>query len=174
MDQKKLTEREAAILKYGIAYGVTSPAVLYRLACDGSQDPAVATRWLQTRKVKEFLARERAVWEESRRKERLKIESEAVAKEAARKSKDVTAGDLGFVDYANPKNQLHKLNQLINTAHDADGELDALKLMIATTAKNAEADESPHRKQVRAYLPISCKDCPLYQNARQELEERNQ
>lgn len=171
---KELSEREAAILRYGIAYNITSPAKLYALACDGSQDPAVATRWMQSKKVQDFLTRERAFWDESRRKEKAKIESEALAREAASRGKAASSKDLGPIDYADPKNQLRKLNELINTARDADEQLDALKIMIATTAKNAEADESTHRKQVRAYLPLNCHDCPLYQRARQELEEREQ
>lgn len=69
------------------------------------------------------------------------------------------------VDYSNPQNQMEKLNDLVNSASDPSETLDALKVIIQT--QKADRDAAREGKQVKAYLPITCNDCPLYQKAAQ-------
>lgn len=169
-NHKELSEREMAILRYGIAFDITSPAILYRLANDGSTDGAVGTRWMQSKKVQDFLRRERSIWEDRQEKERQKVEAETLQRIAAKQNGTITKDDSGLIDYSDFQNQLAKLNELINTGTDADSVLDALKVMIAANAKNAEAKEAP--RQIRVFLPLNCSDCPLYAQERERLEQK--
>ena len=72
-----------------------------------------------------------------------------------------------FVDFSLPQNQTAKLNELVNTADDTGEVLDALKVIIAT--QKADRDAAREGRVVRAYLPVSCTDCPLYDKARRGL-----
>lgn len=72
-----------------------------------------------------------------------------------------------FVDFSRPENQTAKLNELVNTADDTGEALDALKVIIAT--QKADRDAAKEGRVVRAYLPISCTDCPLYERARKKV-----
>ena len=76
--------------------------------------------------------------------------------EAARKGARI-------IDYTNPENQTRKLNELINTASDAGEALDALKVIIQ--GQKADRDAAKEGKTVRAYLPVMCSGCPLYEKA---------
>lgn len=71
------------------------------------------------------------------------------------------------VDYSNPENQTKKLNELINTANDPGEALDALKVLISTQKDDKQA--AREQKQVRAYLPLMCQQCPLYEKARKKV-----
>lgn len=75
-----------------------------------------------------------------------------------------------MVDYTNPVNQSKKLNELINRADNTGEALDALKVIIQT--QKADRDAARDGRQVRAYVPISCNDCPLYQNAAQFAKKK--
>ena len=77
----------------------------------------------------------------------------------------------GFVDYADPANQRRKLNELVNTAKDPGAALDALKVIISGQKDDRQA--AREQKQVRAYLPQVCQDCPLYTKAAAKLEKGN-
>lgn len=70
----------------------------------------------------------------------------------------------GPIDYSDPEQQRKKLNQLINEADDDKSALDALKLIISTQKDDREA--AKEQKTVRAYLPVTCDICPLYQKAK--------
>lgn len=163
-NQKELTDREAAILRYGIAFNITSPAKLYALAVDGSRDAAVATRWKQSQKVQEFLARETALWQEKQKAEKMRIEAEVLARVSARNKVSKPIAAEGEIDYTDPENIIRKLNVLINTAKDPKDLLDALKMMVATAPKPEQAEG--HARQIRAYLPLTCERCPLYLKAK--------
>lgn len=160
-NNKELSDIEKAVLLYAIAYNITSPAKLYRLANNPEADPSTATRWMQSIKVQDFLSSARADWESRKERERKAIEADLLQRLAAKQKGTVTPEDAGLVDYADTQNQLAKLNELINTSKDPADILDALKIMIATAQKNTEAKDAPAR-QVRAYLPLNCRDCVLY------------
>ena len=72
------------------------------------------------------------------------------------------------VDYSNPDNQRKKLNQIVNDAKDAGEALDALKVIIS--GQKADRDAAREQKQVRAYLPITCNECPLMEKARKKAQ----
>ena len=67
------------------------------------------------------------------------------------------------VDYSNPLNQMQKLNELVNSSEDVGETLDALKVIIST--QKADRESAREGKQVKAYLPMTCTNCPLYNKA---------
>lgn len=72
-----------------------------------------------------------------------------------------------FIDFSRPENQTAKLNELVNTASDPGEALDALKVIIQ--GQRADRDAAKEGRTVRAYLPVSCSDCPLYEKARKKV-----
>lgn len=68
-----------------------------------------------------------------------------------------------MVDYSDPKAQRQKLNELVNNAEDSKEALDALKTIIASQRDDREGAKA--QKSVTAYLPMTCKECPLYEKA---------
>ena len=164
-------ERAAALL---FAHGIeTSPAKLYAVAHAGSLEavealadvPATASRWIRSKRISDFIAREKAAVEARREQERKRIEAEVLGRVQA--ERDDTLAGAGMVDYSDPRNQLRKLNALINGAKDAGEILDALKLMIA---KQSElAPEVRREKPTRVYTPLRCHQCPLYIDAEAKL-----
>ena len=179
MSHTELTEREqAAIRLYLFENEEISPVKLYRMAYAGSLKevdslkdlPASASRWLRSKKVSKYLDDQRAILNDRKAKERMKIESEVTARIQA------SAGPAkhtvpGFVDYSDPKAQLAKLNELINTANDPGEALDAMKVLLSKQAELAPAREP--EKQQRFYLPLSCSECPLYAMAGETLRLRS-
>lgn len=168
-----LREKAAAVL---YVYGIeTSPAKLYTIAHPGSLETvealadirAVASRWIRSQKVLEYVQRERAALEARQAQERKRIESETLARVQAERD-DSLAGD-GLVDYSVPSNQLRKLNTLINGSKDSGEALDALKVMIAKQSELAPA--SRPEKTPRVYLPLTCHECPLYLEKKQLIKE---
>jgi hypothetical protein len=176
--QNELSIREqAAIRLYLHEDEDLSPVFVYKVAhrgdlehVEGLKDIAAnASRWIRSQKVVEYMNQQRSVLKDKKEKERLRIESEVVArmKQAGADSSAVP----GMVDYSNPAAQLRKLNELINTADDPGEALDALKVLIA---KQGELKpEATKEKVSRFYLPLSCKDCPLYQMAGDVLKLRS-
>ena len=84
--------------------------------------------------------------------------------------RDGSVTDAGLVDYSDPRNQLRKLNSLINGSKDAGETLDALKVMISK-----QSDLAPEKKTeppVRVYVPLSCDACPLYKDAKAKLNRK--
>lgn len=167
-----IREQAAALL---FVYGIeTSPARLYAVAHPGSLEAvaalsdvnASASRWLRNKKVQEFVRKEKAALDADRARERMAIEAETLERVDA--AKDHTLAMEGMVDYSDPRNQLRKLNSLINGSKDAGETLDALKVMIA---KQSElAPEKRTDRAVRVYLPLACGECPLY---KQEKTKHN-
>jgi hypothetical protein len=165
--QELSIREQAAIRLYLYENEDLSPVYVYRLAHPGSledwdklKDPAAsASRWIRTEKVVQYMTEQRAILNDRKSKERMKIESEVTARLQA--SRDTSDHKIpGFVDYSQPKAQLAKLNELINTASDPGEVLDAMKVLLSKQAELAPArKESP---QVRAYLPLRCSDCHLY------------
>lgn len=71
---------------------------------------------------------------------------------------------VGLIDYTNPENQRQKLNELVNNASNTAESLDALKVIIQ--GQKADREGAKEQKQVRAYLPLMCSECPLYEKAK--------
>ena len=162
-----LTPREQAAVKLFLHEGETlSPVAVMRLAYPGSLEDfdrlndvaASASRWIRTQKVKAYMDEQRAILNDRKAKERMKIEAEIVAR--FQTSADTGGHKIdGFVDYSQPSAQLAKLNELINTASDPGEVLDAMKVLLSK-----QAELAPGRKdspQARVYLPLACSECRL-------------
>lgn len=160
------TVRERLAARLYILSGETiSPSDLFTLAHNGSLSdiakmtslPSTASRWLRSNKISKLLNSERGAYQLRQEAERKKVEAEIFAR-VRPGEKDFTPA--GMVDYSRPENQVKKLNQLVNTAKDSGEALDALKVLLSrqTELSTARREE----RQVRAYLPLSCHECPLY------------
>ncbi len=162
-----LTPREEAAVRLFLHEGEDlSPVFIYKLAHRGSLEEvehladiaASASRWIRSKKVTQYMNEQRAIFNDRKAKERMKIESEVTARIQA--SADPGKHTVpGFVDYSDPKAQLAKLNQLINTASDPGEALDAMKVLLSKQAELAPAREP--EKQQRFYLPLACSECHL-------------
>lgn len=165
-NNKVITEREKAAIRYGIAYGIENKAELYRIAYDGNAAQvsaiadisAQASRWWNSRKISDFYARESEEYKirQDRQRARLREEVKAEMEEARRTGR---ATPDGLIDYSLTQNQIQKLNEIINNSGKTDEQLDALKMMLAEISRKRPPAEEP---QSRFYLPISCKECRIY------------
>ena len=72
-----------------------------------------------------------------------------------------------YTDFSKPENQFRKLNELVNTATDSAETLDALKVIMS--AQKADREAARDGKVVKCYIPMSCKDCKLYEKARKKV-----
>lgn len=174
---KKFTEREKAALYMHVFGGVTNWTELYKIASDKSTEdvendklPNVqASRWKATKKVQEFVEKLQREKYKLLEAERQKIRAEFERGESERPENAPEGKKSVFVDYSDPANQKRKLNELINKASDPGEALDALKVIISGQRDDKQA--AKERRQVAAYLPICCNDCPLYQKARKRAEK---
>ena len=161
-----LTPREEAAVRLFLHEGEDlSPVFIYKLAHRGSLEEvehladiaASASRWIRSKKVTQYMNEQRAIFNDRKAKERMKIESEVTARIQA--SADPAKHTVpGFVDYSIPANQIRKLNELVNTATDPGEVLDALKVILN---KQGEIAPPQQDKPMRFYLPLSCKECHL-------------
>ncbi len=169
-----IRERAAALL---FVHGIeTSPAKLYAVAYRDSLEAVealsdisgTASRWIRSKRMREFIQKEAAALDSKREQERKGMEAEIIARLQAKTDRSLDGA--GLIDYSLPANQLRKLNALINGSKDAGEALDALKVMIA---KQTElAPEKKTEKPVRFYRPFCCSDCPLYSMAGEVLQQR--
>lgn len=174
-NNKVISEREKAAIRYGIAYGVDSKVELYRLAYNGTEAQiaaiadisAQASRWWNSRKISEFYARESEEYQirQDHLRGRLRAEIVAEMEEARRAGR--TTGD-GLIDYSQEENQIRKLNEIINHSGATGEELDALKMMIAEISRK-RPPEAEERKP-RFYLPLSCRECKIYALAKELMQ----
>ena len=172
-----ITEREKAVIRYGIAYGIDNKAELYRLAYNGSEAqiaqisdlPAQASRWWRSRKIAEFYSREIREFQIRQDRQRAQLREEAAAEvEEARRSGRRTPD--GLIDYSLEQNQIRKLNEIINHSGATGEELDALKMMIANIS--AKRPQEGEQRKPHFYMPLTCPDCPLYKMAGEVLQLR--
>ena len=176
-NNKVITEREKAAIRYGIAYGIDNKAELYRIAYNGTEAQiaaisdisAQASRWWNSRKISEFYARESEEYKirQDRQRARLREEVKAEMEEARRTGR--TTPD-GLIDYSLEQNQIRKLNEIINHSGATGEELDALKMMIANIS--AKRPQEGEQRKPHFYMPLTCSDCPLYKMAGEVLQLR--
>ncbi len=77
------------------------------------------------------------------------------------------ANKLALIDYSDPNNRKRLYNEVIRDAKsDPKTRLDAAKVFEQIQRDDKQA--AREQKQVRAYLPLNCSDCPLYQKAREK------
>lgn len=164
---KLLTDQEKTAI-VALVYGfIPNWREAYRIADGMSEAEALknihfsdyTSKWKQSAKVQIYLQtviNQKAVQENDLIKKYEKERGDNVRKD--------TKSEKSFLDYTDPANQRRKLNELINEASDPGEALDALKVIISGQKDDRQA--AREQKQVRAYLPITCQDCPLYQKAK--------
>ena len=191
MPVKYLTKRENAII-YALAAGVVeSWSEAYILAHQKPEEEirkqtalySTVTRWKQNPVIVNaynsalalIKAREDKIKEEANRdkiQESGTDEEETNAGDNVRTKGAKGAKIAGNIDYSNPAEQARKLNELVNTASDPGEALDALKVIISS--QRADKEAAREGKRVVFYTPLRCKDCPLYEKAREKRGKRLQ
>lgn len=163
---KRITPGEIAAVYYHVFGGCDDWVLLYAIA-DGIKDKQVydinrntVSKWKGMDKITGLIAR-------------LKQERERIGgNDRGDSERTETAASLKnskLVDYGDPVNQARKLNELVNSADDPGEALDALKVIIST--QKADREAARDNKTVRAYVPITCSDCPLYSRAKNKLSK---
>lgn len=179
---KSLTAAEAAALFWYVFEGEKDWKRIYMAAADWSEedvqnDPThfgqYVSKWKATAKVKNELQRLKLV------KENYIKEIQKQAYEEGRRSAFVEATSAsdeeikmkvkGQVDYTNPDAQKEKLNEIINRAKDSGEALDALKVIIQ--GQRNDQDAARNNKIQRFYTPLQCRDCPLYNKAKEKIKK---
>ena len=174
-NQKQISERELAVVRYAVAYNVTSTSKLYRLAYDGTQekadsiDAATCTRWWSSKKIKAAYETELAAYQKKMLAMQEKAVADHISKEATRQAGEGSAKTPeGWIDYSLPENVLRELNRLANAPDISDKErIEAIKLIISqkVATESDRGDSDIHR----FFTSLKCRDCVLYQKAKAEL-----
>lgn len=175
---KTLTEREKAAVYLHVFGGFDNWTELYLIASDESNENARkkarpadnASKWKRSPKIQNYIETVRAERFRMEEKAREKGRAEEREKDIERSENEPEKAPAKFVDYSDPANQRRKLNELVNKASDPGEALDALKVIISGQRDDKQA--AKERRQVAAYLPICCNDCPLYQSAREKGRKR--
>ena len=164
LNNRVLSRREEAAIYLHVFGGVDDWALLYRIAHPGEfeRDPAksegaMVSTWKNSTKI-------------TRCRERIMAQFQDHISDEINAVKDtIFAGaeddmKAGSVDYTKPENQKRKLNAIIAGATDPGEALDALKVIIS--GQRADSQAAKEGRQVRAYLPLLCYQCPLYKEKR--------
>lgn len=169
---KRLTEREKSALYMHVFGAVDNWRLLYCIAENGpaknpeTVEKTAVSKWKNSDKVTAYIdTLKRAKYD-------LLKAAEDQGAERARNEHGVNtctkpetpAPVAKFIDYSNPDAQRAKLNELVNTADDPGEALDALKVIIQ--GQRADRDAAKDGRTVRAYVPLGCTSCPLYNGAR--------
>lgn len=170
MNQKQITEREKAIVRYSIAFGETSPVKLYRLAYAGTDEelnaiaslPSVASRWWHSKKIATFHKEEVKAYERRVKAIAEKALSDQISKDATAANGGAVAA-AGAIDYTLPENMARELNRIANDETlDLKTRLDAIK-SLAAFKEDKENDTHEIR---RFYTPLRCQECAMYRFAK--------
>ena len=172
LQKKTLSEREKAAIYLHVYGGVDNWKLLYKIASPGNYDApetssfnTLVSSWKNSTKIKALLAaiqKDRDALENQLRAEGITIGKTELLSAAENEGNEGNNGRI--VDYSKPENQRRKLNELINTAADPNDALDALKVIISGQKDDRQA--AKEGRAVRAYLPLLCYQCPLYEEKR--------
>lgn len=177
----KITDREKAAILMKAAGLVDNWTDVYVIADDKPADDvrkqsslaASVSRWRNSAKVQKCLSDyEKLLADRDAEQRRIAREEErekAVAGGSVSTKSNQAGKIASLVDYSDPVNQARKLNELVNSADDPGEALDALKVIIST--QKADREAARDNKTVRAYIPITCSDCPLYSRAKNKLSK---
>ena len=167
---KKLSELEKAVLYYHVFGNIDDWTQLYIIADNTNTDEKPAyfgsevSKWKNSEKVQAFLQKIKKDKADQDANERLKgREEERKRIEDTERTKNEAQNDLGTItDYSDPENRKRLYNEVIRKAgDDPKTQLDAAKMFEQIQRDDKQA--AREQKQVRAYLPLLCHDCPLYQ-----------
>ena len=177
LENKTLTDRERAALYLHIYGRVDDWKTLFLVAYDGTLKDAAkvnyletyVSKWRNSKKVKECLENIRYYQMNDREKliqdtrQQQREEDETILNGDNERTKTKKA--VPVVDYSDPENRKRLYNEVISKAgDDPKTQLDAAKMFEQIQKDDKQA--AREQKQVRAYLPILCHDCPLYQKER--------
>jgi len=176
---KRLTDRETAAIYLHVFGGVDDWRLLYSIADDGPQkdrekvDRSLASKWKNSAKIIDLIekvTREKYAVIQAAEKEGLdkgRAEMRTGGGSVRADGAPISKGSR-YIDFSDPSKQMDKLNELVNTADDPGEALDALKVIMQS--QRADRDAAKEGRTVRAYLPLACTECPLYQKARKRAE----
>ena len=169
-----ITKRERIAL-FALACGfIDTWTDCYICAYDGTlqkvtSQKAITTsvsRWHNSARIQKAFETISAQVEEMRETERKKAGFGEDSDKAGESVRTSTNGRK-YTDFSRPENQFRKLNELVNTATDSAETLDALKVIMS--AQKADREAARDGKVVKCYIPISCKDCKLYEKERKKV-----
>lgn len=169
-----LTTQREKVAIFALAYGLVKTwTETFVLAYDGTPEQArerggfatIVQRWKNRPDiVATFQDMQNLIYDRDRsnrlqgKKEGERLRDEERGGESIRTKTEPPKGQ--GIDYTKPENQTAKLNELVNNADDIGETLDALKVIIQT--QKADREAAKEGKVVRAYIPMTCNDCPLY------------
>lgn len=128
-----------------------------------------SSRWWTSEKVTTFAAyidrliadRDADARQRGREEERRGGDDGTIARESERT--ETQRGKV--VDFYDPANQRKQINRIIAEASDdPKTQLDAIKAIQQTQRDDRQAAQD--RRQVQAFLPMRCQNCPLYERAK--------
>lgn len=168
-NEKDLTLREKVAVK-SIVFGIVQNWTdAYTIAYGGRSDDlqkfkslkTIVSRWKRTPKIQDFY--NDCIYQYKQQKQTLiddYLREEGNQDKGKGESTHTKRGKTALVDFSNPTNQMQKLNELVNNSDDVGETLDALKVIISS--QKADRESAREGKQVKAYIPITCNNCPLY------------
>lgn len=168
---KEITIREKAAVIYHLVtgepwtdcYKIASPESFDKIA-KSKFITRYASAWKNSHKIQEFAQQFNAIQEAKRDKEINEAIEKELKKEGSEESERRQGGRKGgqnIVDYSDPKNRQRLYNEVIAQAKDDPRtQLDAAKLFEQIQKDDREAAKA--QKQSRVYLPLTCRECPLY------------
>jgi hypothetical protein len=182
MDTKKdLTPKDKVAIKslvFGIVLNWTDA---YKIAYDGKQKdlekikylPTIVSRWKRNPKIQDYYNECLYLHKQEEERKRAEIlqgfqDDGGKEEKGGADSVRTKRTSAKMVDFSNPQNQMQKLNELVNSSDDVGETLDALKVIIST--QKADRESAREGKAVKAYLPMTCNDCPLYQRRKNRLQ----
>lgn len=171
------TEREKAAIRLHVFGGVDDWRLLFQMAGGEANNEksliTLVSRWKRSPKVKaetEHQQREKFTIEQAQRQRWEAEKEESEKEEGTGESESQPGRSKSRTDYTKPDEQKRLLNDLINNAKDPDAKLDALKIIIAGQRDDRQA--AKEGKQVRAFLPLNCRDCILYQREKAKQDRK--
>lgn len=166
---KTLTDRERAAVYMHVYGGCDDWRLLYSIAQPGGIDTPFhdtqLSTWKNSTKIRGFI-RDLNAAKEARDNEIRKAGFNAGQEELLNAAGGNDSG-AGVVDYTKPEEQKKLLNRLIATATDPGEAIDALKIIVSGQRDDRQA--AREGRQVRAYLPLLCYQCPLYEEKRKNI-----
>ena len=164
-----MTDREKSALYLHVFGGCDDWKKLYQIAQPGDLErpfhDSQISAWKNSSKVRAFI-RDLNAAREARDNEIRKAGYIAGQEELLTAAGDDSGA--GVVDYTKPEEQKKLLNRLIATATDPGEAIDALKIIVAGQRDDRQA--AREGRQVRAYLPLLCYQCPLYVEKRKNID----
>lgn len=170
---KTLSDRERAALALYVLTDCNDWKQLYLIAQPGDPDEAEQSKYLEIY-ISKWKNAEKVKREvDDLRRYKARIQDEAVQEDRRREEerkkgenvRQSTKPEKKPLDYSNPENRRVLYNEIIAQAgDDVKTKLDAAK--VFEQIQREDRDAARERRQVVAFLPLACYDCPLYQKAK--------